>query len=72
MGWAGGAEVATEIWRSVRKFIPEEERAGVAMEIIEALRDADWDTVDEAETLAADAGWHDEKAYEELCTSREN
>lgn len=73
MGWAGGARLAEEVWDIVRGFIPEEKRTDAAIRIIEAFRGEDWDTVDEAETLAADAGWYNEeeyaKKYDALCAA---
>jgi len=67
MGWAGGARLAEEVWDIVRGFIPKEKRTETAIRIIEAFRDEDWDTVDEAETLATDAGWYNEEEYAKKC-----
>lgn len=67
MGWAGGAILAEEVWGFIRKYIPENERPQVAKQIIEAFRNKDWDTVDEAVTLATDAHWYSEKEYDAIC-----
>lgn len=49
MGWAGGSEVADEIWKSIRKDIPEDKRIPALAKIIDVLRDHDWDCVEEIE-----------------------
>ena len=67
MGWAGGTRLAEDVWRLFRKYVPEEERTVVAKQLIEAFRDEDWDTVDEAETLATDAKWYNEAEYDAIC-----
>ena len=67
MGWASGACLAEEVWSLFRKYIPEEKRTVVAKQLIEAFRDEDWDTVDEAETLATDAKWYDQAEYDAIC-----
>lgn len=67
MGWASGSELAENVWLLVREYVPEGKRPRVAKQLIEAFRDHDWDTVDEAETLAADAWWFDEEAYDAIC-----
>jgi len=66
MGWASGAILAEAIWDAVCVYIPVDRRPGVAKRIIEAFRDEDWDTVDEAETIATVAGWYNEKKYDAL------
>jgi len=67
MGWASGSELAESVWELFRKYVPEEERPRIAKQLIEAFRDHDWDTVDEAETLATDARWYNEEEYDALC-----
>ena len=67
MGWASGTELAEDVWKLFRKYVPEKERTVVAKQLIEAFRDADWDTVDEAETLATDAKWYNEDEYDAIC-----
>jgi hypothetical protein len=67
MGWASGSWLAEGVWKIIRKYIPENQRAKVAKQIIEAFRSHDWDTVDEAETLATDAHWWNEEEYDAIC-----
>lgn len=67
MGWASGSELAESVWLLIREYVPEEKRPRVAKQLIEAFRDHDWDTVDEAETLAADAWWFNEAEYDAIC-----
>jgi hypothetical protein len=69
MGWASGSDLAEGVWLFIRKYIPKEERPQVAKGIIEKFRDHDWDTVDEAETLATDAKWYNEKEYDAICAA---
>lgn len=69
MGWASGTDLAEGIWLLIRKYIPEDERPQVAKGIIEEFRGHDWDTVDEAETLATDAHWYDEDEYDAICAA---
>ena len=55
MGWGSGSELAESVWKAVRAFVPVEERRKVAVSIVRAFEDHDCDTLDEAETLIADA-----------------
>ena len=55
MGWASGSPLAEEVWESVRKYIPEKDREIVAGKVVNAFMDMDCDTIEEAETLWADA-----------------
>lgn len=66
MGWGSGSYLAEAVWKLIRPYIPEDERQVMAKRIIEAFRHEDWDTVDEAETLATDANWWDEEAYDAI------
>ncbi len=65
MGWAGGSEVAHNIWSGIRKYVPEEHREKVARVIIDALEDQDCDTIYECEQLVKDAKLEDEYFGEE-------
>lgn len=56
MGWSGGSELARQIWREVRKYVPPCDRESVAKYIIELFESQDCDTIDEAELLCRDAG----------------
>jgi hypothetical protein len=55
MGWASGSDLAESVWKAVRIFVPVKERKTVAVSIVRAFEDHDCDTLDEAETLIADA-----------------
>jgi len=55
MGWAKGSELAEVVWDLVRDFIPADRRAGIARRFIDHFEDMDCDTIDECETLCADA-----------------
>lgn len=59
MGWAGGADLAEGVWRLFRKYVSGKDRRQVARQLIKEFQGHDWDTIDEAETLATDAGWYD-------------
>ncbi len=61
MGWASGSEVGDDIWSGIRDLILHENRAEAAKVIINALEDADCDTIYECEQLVKDAGL--EKEY---------
>ncbi len=56
MGWAGGSEIANELWDHLRFILPRMIRREVAAAIVDALEGGDWDTQDEAPLLMADAG----------------
>lgn len=56
MGWAGGSEIANEMWGNLRFILPRMIRREVAKVIVDALESGDWDTQDEAPLLMADAG----------------
>jgi len=66
MGW-GNSWLPEAVWKLVRPYIPENERPVMAKKIIEEFRGDDWDTVDEAETLATDAHWYNEEEYDAIC-----
>ena len=55
MGWAGGSQLADELWGEVRAFIPPDHRQTVALKFIDYFECNDCDTMDEAETLMRDA-----------------
>lgn len=59
MGWSGGTDIAIGVWDSVREYIPDDKREEVANQIIDILRDQDWNCVDEAEQLVEDAKFPD-------------
>jgi hypothetical protein len=63
MGWAGGSEIAEDVWIVVRKHIPLQYRKDVARKLIDIFEDADCDTIEECKLLLADA---DLKIYSEL------
>ena len=56
MGWAGGAAIAEDLWKTFRNFVPEVRRRDLAKFIIERFEEEDADTMYEAETLMTDAG----------------
>lgn len=47
MGWSGGTDVCIEAWDNLRKLIKKEDRVKGLLFLIEALRNCDWDCVDE-------------------------
>lgn len=49
MGWATGTDVFLDIYRNIRKYIPEKNRIQVVKEIMEALMNADWDCLNDVE-----------------------
>jgi len=55
MGWGSGARLADELWSAIREDIPPVGRQRVALKIIDHFEGNDCDTMDEAETLMADA-----------------
>ena len=55
MGWCAGSEIAEDVWKLVRQHIPFTERREIARRIIDRFEQEDADTMDEAETLTADA-----------------
>jgi hypothetical protein len=61
MGWSSGAELAEEVWGIVRGYVPKAKRKGIAIQIIDAFEDHDCDTMNDAETLWADAGLEKEE-----------
>lgn len=74
MGWASGSEIAENVWRVVRKYVPQEKRERVSNEIIDIFENEDADTMSEAETLwkdshrmdeDADEGFEDDEEYDE-------
>lgn len=56
MGWAGGSQIAGDVWKLVRFYIPRKERERIANQIVDIFEQHDCDTMDEAEQLMADAG----------------
>jgi len=55
MGWSGGSQLADDVYRVVRPFIPADKRRLVALRIIVLFEAEDVDTMDEAETLMQDS-----------------
>jgi hypothetical protein len=43
MGWASGSELADQVWRQVRKHVPENKRKAVAQKIIRLFEHHDAD-----------------------------
>lgn len=62
MGWAGGSEIATNLWKLVRRDVPVKKRKKVARKFIEEFENNDCDTMGECEQLVKDAGidWNDD------------
>lgn len=56
MGWAGGSGIAANVWSSVEKYIPANQKKRVAKRIIDIFENEDCDTIDEAEELCKAAG----------------
>ncbi len=65
MGWASGSEVGDDIWNGIRDLILPENRQEAARVVIDALEDADCDTIYECEQLVKDAGLEDKYWPEE-------
>lgn len=55
MGWARGSELAEVVWDLVRDYISIGSRPRIARRFIDHFEDMDCDTIDECETLCADA-----------------
>ena len=63
MGWASGSTVMTKIIEVVKKEVPsKKKRKALYVGIVDALRDADWDTLDEC--LGEDQAY--DEVYNEL------
>lgn len=71
MGWCGGGELAEEVWVAVRSLIPVGRgRMVAARKIIDLFERRDCDTIIDAESLCADAGYvYDEGRDEHVYTS---
>ena len=58
MGWCGGGELAEDVWAAVRNLLPVGRgRMVAARKIIDLFKRRDCDTIREAESLCADAGY---------------
>ena len=53
MGWAGGAQLADELWDTVKKLIPKDKRAEVAEKWIKIFVNEDCDTLCESQLIDA-------------------
>ena len=71
MGWCGGGELAEDVWAAVRNLLPVGRgRMVAARKIIDLFERRDCDTIREAESLCADAGYiYDEGRDEYVYTS---
>ncbi len=49
MGWAGGSQLADEVWNIVSKYIPAKDRPAVAHALCAQFQNEDCDTMDECE-----------------------
>ena len=48
MGWASGSEVMSGIIRTAKRHVPDEKtRVLIYRDIVDVLRDRDWDTLNE-------------------------
>lgn len=47
MGWAGGSLLISDVWATVKPYIPEEKVTEVLVELIQTFQAGDWDTEDE-------------------------
>jgi hypothetical protein len=56
MGWAGGCDIAAEVWYLVRKYVPESERREIARKIYDMFCDKDADAWEPDDKLCIDAG----------------
>ena len=45
MGWATGSEIAEVTWSKINKWLPEEKKGEVALEIVELYESYDCDTM---------------------------
>ena len=63
MGWTNGSEIAEDLWRTFRQFVPEAKRPALAREIIERFEAEDCDTMDEATMLQEDAAKYEEAVH---------
>ena len=64
MGWAGGSAIAEDVWLLVRDYVPVTKRKAVALKVIDRFEDDDTDTMDEAETLTADAERYEDEFFD--------
>ena len=64
MGWASGAQLLEGVAKAVMPVIPEEQRAAVAVQLIELFENEDCDTVSEIDQPDI------RKAYKALSTER--
>jgi hypothetical protein len=51
MGWAGGSNVANELWDALAPLIHRSQHQGAARKIVDILESEDWDTQCESEPL---------------------
>jgi len=58
MGWAGGSEVATEIWKVIFKYIAIPDLPSVAYELTNTFENADCDTMEECEFVRQYLKWN--------------
>ncbi len=65
MGWAGGSELADEIWGMFRKHVPANQRKRLAKKLVDIFEGQDCDTMDECEQLMKDAGLENRWADDE-------
>lgn len=65
MGWCSGSEIAEDLWRKIRKYIPEEMKYECAKAIYDVFCDNDADCwVFEPDSLAAMADPNQYEAYQ--------
>jgi putative lipoic acid-binding regulatory protein len=43
MGWASGSELADDVWKVVKKYIPKDKKKEVAIKIVDLFQDYDAD-----------------------------
>jgi len=68
MGWASGSDVMSGVISAVKTRVPDKEaRVAIYRDIVNVLRDRDWDTMDEC--LGEDDAYDD--IYNEMCSNED-
>lgn len=63
MGWASGSEIADSVWDEFQKYIPNDKKGKVALELVGLFESNDCDTMQECSFVNEYLKW-DENNYE--------
>ena len=60
MGWASGVELAENVWSAIERYLPEEAKGQVALELVKIFESCDCDIMEEASFVSEYLKWDED------------